>query len=144
MKLRNQQIDELSANYQVGDYVGIQIDKVDRTNTDAKILPCVIIEKLNDKVKVACMFGVIDHTWPLTSVVQLTAVPEELIKLNRDNLKKVSLVTASKLFVRGAVNGITCSCKGSCKTKQCACKRNNVFCSTKCHKQGSCCKNQGH
>ena len=142
MKLRNQHIEELFSNCAIGDYVGIKIDKVDRTNTDPKILPSIIVEKFNDKIKVACIFGIINHLWPLTSIVKLTAVPEELVQLKTTDLKPISIITASKLFVRGAINGITCSYKGACKNKQCACKKNNTFCSTKGHKSGSCCKNQ--
>ncbi|CAF4247482.1 unnamed protein product [Rotaria sordida] len=145
IKKRHQYIEGLWSRCSVGDYVGIKIDKVDRTNTDPKILPSVVLEKRDDKkIKVACMFGIINQWWPLESVVKLSAVPEQLVQMNKAELKEISIITASKLFVRDAVNGSTCSCKGACKTKQCACKKNNVFCSTKCHKNGSNCENQGH
>ncbi|CAF3908277.1 unnamed protein product [Rotaria sp. Silwood1] len=145
IKTRNEHIEELWSSCSVGDYVGIKIDKVDRTNTDPKILPSVVLEKNNDKkIKVACMFGIINQWWPLESVVKLSAVPEQLVQMDKSELKEISVITASKLFVRDAVNGNTCSCKGGCKTKQCACKKNGVFCSTKCHKNGSNCENQGH
>jgi hypothetical protein len=55
---------------------------------------------------------------------------------------KILITTASKLFVRDAVNGTLCSYKGPCEIEQCAWKKNNVFCSTKWHKNGSCCENQ--
>ncbi|CAF3235636.1 unnamed protein product [Rotaria sp. Silwood2] len=62
IKPRNQYIEELWSRCSVGDYGGIKIDKVDRTNTDPKILPSVILEKRDDKkIKVACMFGVINQ-----------------------------------------------------------------------------------
>jgi hypothetical protein len=41
----------------------------------------------------------------------------------RKRKKEISMITASKLYVRGAVNGVCCSCKGGWKTKQCACKK---------------------
>ena len=81
---------------------------------------------------------------PLESLAKLSAVPEQLVQLDKTQLKEISVISATKLFVRDAVNGITCSCKGGCKTKQCACKKNDVFCSTECHKNGSCCKILGH
>jgi hypothetical protein len=56
-------------------------------------------------------------------LVGLTAVPHELVNLQIDDLPEISMITASKLYVRGAVNGMCCSCKGGCKTKQCACKK---------------------
>ncbi|CAF4558114.1 unnamed protein product [Rotaria sp. Silwood2] len=144
IKTRNLHIEELWSSCSVGDYVGIKIDKVDRTNTDPKILPSVVLEKRDDKkIKVACLFGVINQWWSLESVVKLSAVSEQLVQMDKTELKEISIITASKLFVHDAINGSTCSCKGACKTKQCACKKNNVFCSTKCHKNGSSCENQG-
>lgn len=126
---------------QVGDFVGLRIDKVDRTNTDPKILPCVIVEERDGRVKVACVNGIIDQWWPLDVLVGLSAVSDELVNLVISGLPEISMITASKLYVRGAINGVCCSCKGGCKTKQCTCKRNQVFCSTKCHKNTACCSN---
>ncbi|CAF2514846.1 unnamed protein product [Rotaria sp. Silwood2] len=108
----------------VGDFVGLQIHKVDRTNTDPKLLPCMIIEKEAEQVKLACIHGIIDQWWTINVLVGLSAVPHELVHLQVDDLQKISMITASKLYVRGAVNGVCCSCKGGCKTKQCACKKN--------------------
>ncbi|CAF1524771.1 unnamed protein product, partial [Rotaria sp. Silwood1] len=111
-------IEEFSSGCSIGDFVGINIDKVDRTNTDPKILPVVVFKKRHDKIKVACEYGIIDTWWSFDSVVKLSAVPEKLINLNTSQLKKISIITASKLYVRGSANGFTCSCKGSCKTKE--------------------------
>ncbi|CAF4174830.1 unnamed protein product, partial [Rotaria sordida] len=49
IKKRHQYIEGLWSRCSVGDYVGIKIDKVDRTNTDPKILPSVVLEKRDDK-----------------------------------------------------------------------------------------------
>jgi hypothetical protein len=43
IKTRNQYVEELWSTCSVGDYIGIKIDKVGRTNTDTKILPSIII-----------------------------------------------------------------------------------------------------
>ena len=141
IKMHEQFIEDLSEKCNIGDYIGIKIDKVDRTNADPKILPSVVIEKKQNKVKVACEHGVINQWWSVDSVVQLSTVPETLVNLETSKLKEISFITASKCFIRGGVNGATCSCKGGCRTKQCACRRKNVSCSTKCHKNGSCCTN---
>jgi hypothetical protein len=125
----------------VGDFVGLRIDKVDRTNTDPKLLPCIVVERKVESAKLACINGIIDQWWPIDVLVGLSAVPSELVDLNVNESPQISMITASKLYVRGAVNGVCCSCKGGCKTKQCACKKNQVFCSTKCHKNTVCCKN---
>jgi len=49
IKTRNQYIEELWSGYAVGDDVSIKIDKVDRTNTDPKMLPSLVVEKRDDK-----------------------------------------------------------------------------------------------
>lgn len=141
IKIHDEFIKDLSVKCLIGDYIGIKIDKVDRTNTDPKILPAVVLEKKDDKIKVACEFGLINQWWPLDSVVLLSTVPENLVNLQTNNLKETSLITASRLYVRGGIDGVTCSCKGACKTKQCACRRKNIPCSTKCHKNVAHCAN---
>jgi hypothetical protein len=84
IKTRNQHIEELWSDCSVGDYVGIEIDKVDRTNTDPKILPLAIVEKRDDKrIKVACVFGIINQWRTLESVVKLSAVSEQLVHLDK-------------------------------------------------------------
>ncbi|CAF1346745.1 unnamed protein product [Adineta ricciae] len=45
MKAHNEYLQDLSSNCSISDYVGIRIEKVDRTNTDPKILPSVIYRK---------------------------------------------------------------------------------------------------
>jgi hypothetical protein len=103
--------------------VELKIGKVDRTNTDPKLLPCRIIVKEAERVKLAYVHGIIDQWWPINVLVILSAVSHELVHLQFDDLPEISMITASKLYVDGAVNGVCCSCKGGCKTKQCACKK---------------------
>ena len=52
-----------------------------------------------------------------------------------------TIIEAFKLYVRGSISGRTCDYKGKCFTKQCPCKKANVFCSTKCHSKLGPCKN---
>ncbi|CAF1356602.1 unnamed protein product [Rotaria sordida] len=141
IKIHDEFIKDLSFKCLIGDYVGIKINKVDRTNTDPKILPAVVLEKKDDKIKVACEFGIINQWWSLDSIALLSAVPENLVNLQTSESKEISFITASKLCVRGGIDGVTCSCKGGCKTKQCACRKKNLSCSTKCHKNGVRCVN---
>ncbi|CAF1659196.1 unnamed protein product, partial [Didymodactylos carnosus] len=133
---------ELSKLMTVGDFVGIKIDKVDRTNTEPKILPCTIVEKKEHTVKVACVFGIIDAWWSFDDVIFLSSVPNDLVTLKLNDLDEITLITASRLYVRGNANGMVCSCKSGCKSKHCKCVRNNVKCSTKCHKANICCQNR--
>ena len=141
IKIHDEHVNDLYLNCSIGDYVGVKINKVDRTNTDPKILPSVVLEKKNGKIKIACEFGILNQWWSLDSIVSLSTVPETLVNLQTSQLKEVSLITASKLYVRGGVNGVTCSCKSGCKTKQCPCRKKNIACSTKCHKGSTRCAN---
>ncbi|CAF4470494.1 unnamed protein product, partial [Rotaria magnacalcarata] len=76
---------QLSQKCNVDDFPGLQIHKIDRTNTDPKLLPSIIIEKEDEQVKLAC--------------------------IHVDDLQKILMITASKLYVRGAVNGVCCLSK---------------------------------
>ncbi|CAF4617305.1 unnamed protein product [Rotaria socialis] len=69
--------------------------------------------------------------------------PVELKQLVIDNLKGITFIEACKLYARASASGRTCDCKGKCVSKQCPCKKNGVFRSTKCHSRRGCCKNMG-
>ncbi|CAF1444319.1 unnamed protein product [Rotaria sordida] len=116
IKIHDEFIKDLSFKCSIGSYVGIKINKVDRTNTDPKILPAVVLEKKKDKIKVACEFGIINQWWSLDSIALLSAVPENLVNLQTSELKEISFITASKSYVRGGIDGVTCSCKGGFDT----------------------------
>lgn len=87
------------------------IDRVDGTNTDPKILSCMVVERKDDQIKQACVYGVIDQWWLINSVIELSAVPHEFVNLKVNELRELSMITGSKLYVRGAANAVWCSCK---------------------------------
>ncbi|CAF1036755.1 unnamed protein product [Didymodactylos carnosus] len=146
-KLYEEHLQNLAETLNVGDCVGINIHDVDRTNTDPKLLPCLIFskEKKEDSVvfQLACQFGKLVSSFTAESLVSLKAVcPSELKSVDPAELKSITLIEACKLFVRGSVSGATCDCKSQCATKHCSCKKANVNCSTKCHsKRSAGCKN---
>ncbi|CAF1480649.1 unnamed protein product [Didymodactylos carnosus] len=146
-KLYDDHLTTLAEGLKLGDCVGIKIHEVDRTTTDPKILPCLIVwkeKKHEDYVfKIVCQFGQLDKGFGIESLIPMQAAcPVELKSLKLDELKDISLIEASKLFVRGSVNGATCDCKSLCATKHCPCKKANVKCSTKCHSKKGDCKNK--
>ncbi|CAF1445148.1 unnamed protein product [Didymodactylos carnosus] len=130
----------------INDCVGVSINTVDRTNTDAKLLPCLIIskEKKNDDItfRLACKFGKLQNSYTVESLIDLKeACPADLKTIDVEELEDISFIEACKLYVRSAVNGVTCDCKSQCATKHCPCKKSNVACSTKCHSKRGQCKN---
>jgi hypothetical protein len=126
----------------------VKIHRVDRTNTDAKLLPCLIIEKIvedkNAMSKLACQYGKLENLYSAEHLVDLKmACPEELKQLVLDDLDNITFVEACKLYARASITGHTCDCKGKCNTRQCRCKKMGVFFSTKCHSKRGGCKNMG-
>ena len=88
--------------FKLYDCVDVKIHRVDRTNTDAKSLPCLIIEKIeNDeqvKFKLACQYGKLDKVHTLEHLIDLgTACPEELKHIVVDDLKNITFIKACKL-----------------------------------------------
>ena len=60
IKIHNETINDLLSNFSTGDYVGIVIHKVDRTNLDSKLLPAIILEKkkTNSKLHVNMVLSI--------------------------------------------------------------------------------------
>ncbi|CAF4463262.1 unnamed protein product [Rotaria sp. Silwood2] len=148
MKQYQDSVTTLTEKFNVNDCVGVPIHPVDRTNTDAKYLPCLIVEKIkkdkNIMYKLVCQYGKLENTFAIEHLVDLkSACPQELKQLTIDDLQDITMIEACKLYVRGSISGSTCDCKGKCATKQCPCKKAGVSCSTKCHSKLGACKNMG-
>ncbi|CAF1591210.1 unnamed protein product, partial [Didymodactylos carnosus] len=74
-KKYDEHLNNLVEQFKLRDCVGIPIHSVDRTNTDAKLLPCLIIakEKKGDDVgfRLACQCGEIQNWYTVESLVDL-------------------------------------------------------------------------
>ncbi|CAF2910916.1 unnamed protein product, partial [Rotaria sp. Silwood2] len=111
-------------NFNLNDCVGIAIHPVDRTNTDPKYLPCLIIEKTEKNnlflYKLTCQYGVLENIFEVGQFVNLKdACPDELKQIDVGYLKSITLIEASKLYSRGSTTGHTCNCRGKCANKTC-------------------------
>ncbi|CAF1358366.1 unnamed protein product [Didymodactylos carnosus] len=142
----DQHLKATAEKFNIGDCVGLKIDSVDRTNTDPKLLPCIITakEKKNDSqiFKLASQYGKLVTTYTAESLVDLkSSCLQELRAINLDQLADIKFIEACKLLARGSISGKTCDCKGQCQTKLCSCKKQGVYCSTKCHSRRGGCKN---
>ncbi|CAF1117180.1 unnamed protein product [Rotaria sp. Silwood1] len=134
--------------FNLNDCVGIKIHTVDITNTDAKLLPCLIVEKIEtdkkDTFKLVCHYGKLENIYSIEHLVDLKlACPDELKQIVINNLKDITFIEAYILYVRILTTGRTCDCKGKCSIKQCSCKKIGVFCSAKCHSKRGGCANMG-
>ncbi|CAF1680811.1 unnamed protein product [Rotaria magnacalcarata] len=144
MKLYQDSSKLMGDNFDLNDCVGIEIHSVDRTNTDPKYLPCIIVEKYERNnillFKLICQYGSLNNTFEAGQLMNpKDACPHDLKLVNIDDLKPIIIIEASRLYSRGSTTGRTCNCRGNCAMKTCPCKKENVFCSTKCHsKRGGC------
>jgi hypothetical protein len=146
-KTYDNHIQKIADSYKNGDLVGISTNKVDRTNCDPKIIPCIIEKRSNNtnipSYHLISPFGHLSTTFPVHQLIPMSGIkPTALQNVKFETLPTISLVQASKLLARG--NPIaTCDCKTKCLTKTCPCRRASVACSTKCHaKRGKCTNNE--
>ncbi|CAF1459288.1 unnamed protein product [Didymodactylos carnosus] len=76
-KIYDDDLTTLAEGLKLGDCVGIKIHEVDRTNTDPKILPCLIVwkeKKHEDYVfKIVCQFGKLDKGFGVESLIPHTS-----------------------------------------------------------------------
>ncbi|CAF1179565.1 unnamed protein product [Adineta ricciae] len=134
--------------YQKGDLVGLKIDRVDRTNTTPKILPCKVVSvrssSNNDLLYQLCTLrGVLSISYGVQDLLDLTKCDfADLRAVEPTTLPTMTFIQACKEYISvGALNlAEACNCSGKCATKACPCKIKGVKCCTKCHsrKKDSC------
>ena len=129
----------------VSDNVGIKINNVDRTNTEAKFLPCKILEKkplANSPYKLYSATGIIKTRFQSQDLIEMKSVHfPSLETVDPTQLPEITLIQASRdntKWKTPAPDGSRCSCKGSCITNKCRCKKAGLKCSTKCHPSNQC------
>ncbi|CAF1480209.1 unnamed protein product, partial [Didymodactylos carnosus] len=111
---------EKTFNAKVEDYKnGLSLSMREKSMISYRYASRIINAIKSNRVKIACCFGILEHWYPIEQLISLSAVRQDLVDLKTDGMKNISMITASKLYVRGATNGVTCSCKGGCKNKQC-------------------------
>ena len=129
----------------VFDTVGIKINNVDLTNTDAKILPCKILEKKplsNSSYKLSSATGIIKTRFQSQDLIEMKSVHfPSLETVDPTQLPEITFIQASRdntKWKTPAPDRSRCSCKGSCITNKCRCKKAGLKCSTKCHPSNQC------
>ena len=135
-------------NKQIGDNVGLRIPKVDRTNTSKKILPCRILKKTGDnRFTLFTASGILGTTFSHTDLIDFRNISfAELDGVNQPELLDTIPFTRAARHISGFTNNKTtksmCNCKGTCLSGRCACKKNLLKCSTKCHSNSNNCENK--
>ena len=147
-KKHGNQLRKLAKTFNVGDTVGIKMHSIDRTNTDARILPCKVLDiKPNSQVpyQLYTTTRILQARFSAKDMQDLGKVPfQALDATDPATLTEISVIRASREYSswnsKPSENTV-CSFKGSCITKRCTCRKNGLKCSTKCHTSSSCCQN---
>ena len=129
---------------QVGDTVKVQVHDVDRGHADIlHILAYILkVNKENGSYQLATKHGILDG-WQSRNMFEICkqklisfesldlSVTHSLRKLN-----ELHSLCGGQWFQR-------CNCSGKCE-RNCSCKKNLVFCNSKCHKNknNTCCTNK--
>ncbi|CAF0987792.1 unnamed protein product [Rotaria sordida] len=134
--------------FQIGDLVGLKIDKVDRTNTTPKILPCKVIsiQSSSDNINTYCLCTtqcILSSKYYANDLIDLRKCNfSELRAIDSQTLPTQTFIQACRDYVNSGLNPVVeaCVCNGGCATKKCPCKAAKVPCGTKCHpaKKKSC------
>ena len=129
------------SQYHVGDLVGLKIDKVDRTNTTPKILPCKVIsiESLSANAttyRLCTTKCILSSKYCGLDLIDLTKCNfAELRSIDSQTLPTETFIQACKTYVSKGTDLVAyaCTCDGNCATKNCPCKAAKVQCGSKCH-----------
>jgi len=126
--------------YNIGDFVKIQIAKIDRGPGDRNSLPCKITRVLKDDMyQLVCKFGVLQNAFTASKIQPLG--PQQFQELENPPMDQaVTLVEASRLQSAALGRDVTCNCKGNCLSGRCRCRKENVPCGSGCHPTNNACK----
>ena len=102
--------------------------------------------KKKEKYIVNCPSGIIDTAFNHIDLIDMRNVHFEILKtLNPQQLSTISFTKAVREnsgFKNKLKSSVSiCNCKVKCDSNRCACRKNNIICSTKCHPGGDQCLN---
>ncbi len=124
---------------EVGDNVVVKVPSVDQGRGDFRSVMAVVIEVDKDR---GCRLGT--ETGVFKNLFQRSMFG---ILSNNDFLKIEEVPTDKEISVREAATAfsaghgqgmVKCSCKTSCDTNRCKCKKQNVLCNSRCHNSLAC------
>jgi hypothetical protein len=123
-------------SYEIGDLVRIFVPKIDRFGTDRPMLPCKILEKINNQYRLGSQFGIINIFYS----------PEEIDPLGVNQYPELETIPTNTITVREAARlqnvasttGSICNCKGNCNSNRCHCRKMGNNCGSRCHGGRQC------
>ncbi|CAG8794661.1 18224_t:CDS:1, partial [Gigaspora rosea] len=82
-------------DFKVGDFIRVNIPKIDRFSIDRPTLPCKILEKIDDQYRLGCKFGIINICYSSGEIEALgTTTYAELSKIASN---QISIREAARL-----------------------------------------------
>ncbi|CAG8632176.1 4812_t:CDS:10, partial [Ambispora leptoticha] len=95
-------------DFKVGDFVRVNIPRIDRFSIDCPTLPCKILEKIEDnRYRLGCKFGIINVCYSSGELEALGTTT--YVELNNIPSKQVSIRKAARLQSVGMVSSSICN-----------------------------------
>jgi hypothetical protein len=123
-------------HYEIGDLVRISVPKIDRFGTDRPMLPCKVLEKINEKYRLGSQFGVINVFYSHGEIDPLGV--EQFPELEIIPTNTITVREAARLQSVGLTTGTICNCKGNCNSRKCNCRKMGNNCGSRCHGGRQC------
>jgi hypothetical protein len=128
--------------FDIGDYVRVNIPRVDRTGIDRRSLPCKVMEVLDGGFyRLGCAYGILRTCYQVSDLESISA---EFPELENIPDKQISLTEAAKMQSSATVTGALCRCKSKCDSNRCPCKRTGTGCGSRCHPSQLTCMNRSN
>ena len=128
--------------FAVGDAVTVKVPVQDRGPLDMKRVPGVIVKISNGSHKIRTQFGLLYTQYRADELEKCSFKVVEMEGWDKDD-KEITLREAARKFNKQSDEVSVCKCKSGCKSKNCACFKHGVHCTTCCH-NGLSCKNKGN
>ena len=140
-----------TSSLKLGNVILVPLSYVDCMKVDGKTVAGVIVTINKDKAtcKVAVKEGLLHRAYAFHALRVVpkasnyrTVMDLEDAFLHWKGLPKITEREAA-CFVSsvGGQGMVKCNCKGDCTTNSCACKKAGRICSSCCHRNSKCCKN---
>jgi len=118
-------------SFNVGDYVLLKTEGIDRSIADPVNLLCIILEKKDVLFKLGCKVGILDSMFGFNAFEKTELVTTFLKQDIPD--KKISVREAIRSLSVGHGQGVLkCNCKAG-KCDKCSCAKASQKCNSRCH-----------